>query len=421
MNTLNKRSWASLIIFGLVGQIAWVVENMYFATLCQDIYALAGRVDLGYIFTTIMVIASALTATSTTFIAGTISDKTAKRKPFIIWGYIIWGLTIMLFALIPMHISSNAIIFTGIVLVIFDCIMTVAGSTSNDAAFNAWVTDITDKGNRGRVNAVLMLLPVFAVIVVFIGLGRLYNKENSRLFFLVLGAIPIIAGIMASRLIADSNKIKASIDNEIFYGFKKDVIKAHKQLYITLLAFSIIAISQQTFFSYLINFLSETLGFGASFVIPMAVILLGSALITGIFGKLFDKYGRKHFYILLVLMVIIGTLCFYLLQYMDGALRIVSIYIGGVIMMTGVFAISTALMANFQDLIPTGYEGRFQGIRMCFNVLMPMIIGPIISLLIGLNTQNGNALSFAPTYDIFLASSIVAIFALLPIIQIRKS
>ena len=39
---LGARLWFSFIFFGLIGQIAWVVENMYFATLAQDIFAGSG-------------------------------------------------------------------------------------------------------------------------------------------------------------------------------------------------------------------------------------------------------------------------------------------------------------------------------------------------------------------------------------------
>ena len=28
--TKRKRFWTSLVLFGLIGQVAWVVENMYF-------------------------------------------------------------------------------------------------------------------------------------------------------------------------------------------------------------------------------------------------------------------------------------------------------------------------------------------------------------------------------------------------------
>ena len=194
---LGARVWISAIAFGLVGQIAWVVENMYFSTFAQDIFANSGRTDLSYLVTTLMVWLSALTATITTIFAGGWCDKTGKRKPFVAYGYIGWGLTIMLFAAIPMSASSSKVAGVAAMLIIFDCVMTFAGSTANDAAFNTWVTDVTDTTNRGRINTVLALMPVFATIIVFIGLGNLYkaNASSNWLFFVVLGAIPMASGI----------------------------------------------------------------------------------------------------------------------------------------------------------------------------------------------------------------------------------
>lgn len=421
MKNLSKKTWFNIVLFGLVGQIAWVVENMYFATMCQDIYAFAERQDLGYVFTTIMVIASAITATATTFFAGAASDRLGKRKPFISWGYILWGISIMAFAFIPMHISSSQYIIIGIIIVLLDCIMTVFGSTSNDAAFNAWITDVTSQSNRGRVNSILSLLPVFAVMVVFIGLGGLY-ASSVKSFFIILGIIPLASGFAGLFLLEDNSIHGSDISlGNVFYGFRKDVITQNKALYITLFAYSLLATAQQTFFSYLINFLSVTLGFEEGFVIPMAVILLGSAVITGILGVMFDKFGRRSFYIPLTLMVILGTLSFYLVQYSLGALRMAVIYIGGLVMMSGVFASGASLQANFQDLIPTGFEGRFQGVRMCFTVLIPMILGPIIALIIGLNNSDTSAVGFAPTYDIFLAAAVVALFAIIPMISVKNN
>ena len=52
---LGGRIWVSAIVFGLVGQIAWVVENMYFATFAQDIFQNSGRTDMSYLVTTLMV------------------------------------------------------------------------------------------------------------------------------------------------------------------------------------------------------------------------------------------------------------------------------------------------------------------------------------------------------------------------------
>ena len=36
-NKLGGKVWTSILLFGLMGQIAWVVENVYFSTFIQKI------------------------------------------------------------------------------------------------------------------------------------------------------------------------------------------------------------------------------------------------------------------------------------------------------------------------------------------------------------------------------------------------
>lgn len=423
---LGARGWFCLVFFGLIGQIAWVVENMYFATFCQDIFGNSGRPDLSYIVTTLMVILSAITATVTTIIAGARCDRLGKRKPFIAWGYIVWGFTIMIFAFLPMRAEPGMLFAVGALLVVFDCIMTVAGSTSNDAAFNAWVADNTNPSNRGKANAILSMLPVFAVIVVFIGLGSFYSSENesNSLFFIILGCIPTAAGVIALFAVKDAKDPARRGTEEsyrdTFYGFRRPVIRENRMMYVCLAAFCIISISQQTFFSYLMNFVIKTLGYGDAFVIPVAVIILGAAVLTAVCGILFDRFGRKSFYFPLLIVMILGTLSFYLLKGLDGAAKGIVLYVGGVLMMGAILSLTGALQSAFQDYIPKGYEGRFQGVRMCFMVMVPMIIGPIISMIIGLDAMGMNGENFMPTYSIFLAAAIVAVFAAVPLFFVRK-
>ena len=423
---LGGRIWFSAVFFGLIGQIAWIVENMYFATFAQDIFANSGRADLSYGVTTMMVILSAITATATTVFAGSLSDRTGKRKPFIAFGYIFWGLTIMLFAVLPMKAEPSRVGMIAALLVFFDCLMTFAGSTSNDAAFNAWVADVTDKTNRGSLNAVLAILPVIAVVIVFIGLGSLYssaNASNAR-FFLVLGAIPIIAGILALFILQDAPGLQKAEGQEYlkdtFYGFRRDVIRDNRMIYVCLSAACIVGIAQQTFFSYLINFLIVTLGLGDGFVIPMAVIIVGAAVFTAVMGILFDRKGRRHFYYPLLAVMILGILSFWLIRFTDGVLKTVILYVGGVLMMGGILSLTGAFTSSFQDYLPEGTEGRFQGVRMCFMVLIPMIVGPIISLLIGLDAMGMNGAGFVPPYTLFLAAAIVALPAVIPVWFVRK-
>lgn len=422
----GAKNWFITIFFGLVGQIAWMVENMYFATFAQDIFANSARQDLSYIVTALMVIFSAITATVTTIFAGGLCDKVGKRKPFITIGYIIWGITIMLFAMIPMRAEGKMIAGVATMLVLFDCIMTLAGSTSNDAAFNAWIADTTDSTNRGKVNAVTSILPVVAVVIIFVGLGSLYDSRSATNapFFIVLGIIPIVAGIMAIFILKDSPDIKKNQNSgylkETFYGFRPSVIKENKLMYICLGAACIIGISQQTFFSYLINFITRTLGFGDSFVIPVAVIIVLSAIFTGICGVLYDKLGRKHFYFPLLILIIIGTFIMYCLKFIDKSAMNIVLYISGTLMLGALLSMLGALNATFQDYIPKGCEGRFQGVRMCFTVMVPMIIGPIVSTFIGLDAMGMNGEDFTPPFSIFLAASVIAILAFIPVYFVRK-
>ena len=201
---LGGRIWGSVLLCGLIGQIAWIIENMYFATFAQDLFEDVSKFGNNYyVATTLMVILSALTATVTTVFAGALSDKVGRRKTFITAGYIVWGFTIMLFAVIPVDFDSGKSGMVIALLVVFDCIMTFAGSTANDAAFNAWITDITDGTNRGKVNTILSIMPVLATVVAIVIAMFTYDKGNYTLFFIIHGVIPIVCGIMSVFLVKD--------------------------------------------------------------------------------------------------------------------------------------------------------------------------------------------------------------------------
>ena len=86
----------------------------------------------------------------------------------------------MAFGLLPMRVEGAMITTAAVLLVLFDCLMTLCGSTANDAAFNAWVTDNTDTEHRGAVEGVLAILPLIAMLIVAGGFGILveFALEN---------------------------------------------------------------------------------------------------------------------------------------------------------------------------------------------------------------------------------------------------
>ena len=137
--------WIALTVFSLMGQIAWVVENMYLNVFIYKTFN-ASAADISA-----MVTASAVTATLTTVFIGALSDRIGKRRLFICGGYILWGISIFSFVLLRTDIIGRFIPATlsamsvGVSLtIILDCVMTFFGSSANDAAFNAWLTDFTD-------------------------------------------------------------------------------------------------------------------------------------------------------------------------------------------------------------------------------------------------------------------------------------
>ena len=76
----NAKFYLALVIFSLVGQIAWVVENMYLNVFIYKMFN-ASAEDISA-----MVAASAVAATVTTLLMGALSDKIGKRKLFICGG-----------------------------------------------------------------------------------------------------------------------------------------------------------------------------------------------------------------------------------------------------------------------------------------------------------------------------------------------
>ncbi len=433
-STLGRSKWTVLMLFGIVGQIAWSVENMYFNLFVFE--TVAPSLDT----VTLMVQLSGIVATVATLVIGTVSDKIGNRRKFISVGYIIWGVTVALFGYMSPELTSSifnmdmaeAIKFTLGAVVVGDCVMTLFGSGANDACFNAWVTDNTEKEYRGTVEGVLSILPLAAMLIVAGGFGILVEAMGYSTLFLALGIVISLCGIYGVFIIKDSDTlVKSGSMKDIFYGFTPSVIKSNIPFYLTLCLVMVYGIACQTFMPYLIIYMKTYLGFSVMeySVVFGACIILG-ALINLYLTRLSDKKDKTLMLYMAAGVFTLGLLLMYLFKGGSKTALLITFGLGGFVMIVGYILISALCGSLVRDYTPPHAVGKLQGVRMVFFVLIPMVIGPMIGNAINkakniplpdLGSADTMTTMYIPAPEIFLAASIISalIFGIIPLL--RKS
>ncbi len=412
----KKKFWIALVIFSLMGQVAWVVENMYFNVFLYKIFhASAAQISL-------MVGASAVTATVTTLVIGALSDKVGKRKIFICGGYILWGISILAFCLLRMDYltaltgSVVAAAILGVNLVILlDCIMTFFGSSANDACFNAWLTESGDDTNRGAIEGINAMMPLMAILVVFGGFMAIdLDLESSwYLIFLIIGISVLLIGISGFFLV-EERAVKREENRSYFanllYSFRPTVIRENVLLYLSVGAFAIFGISINTFMPYLILYYEESLAM-ENYVLIMAPAIILASVVTVIFGKLYDRLGFRRCIYPAIGFLMAG----YVILYFGRSTGWV--FVGSLCMMSGYLAGMAVFGARIKGLIPEKKAGLFQGLRIFGQVFIPGIVGPAIGAFVlqgaeSIVNSDGTE-SFLPNANIFGAAFVVAAVLLL--------
>lgn len=419
------RSWLVLVLFGFLGQLAWSVENMYFNLFVFD--TVAENLDA----ITLMVQLSGITATVVTLIAGVFSDKIGNRRSIISIGYIIWGVTVGMFGFMSPEITAklfslgmdDAIFLTLVMVIVGDCVMTLFGSASNDAAFNAWVTDNTRPEFRGTVEGVLAILPLISMLVVAGGFGILVEIVGYRVLFLSLGAVITVCGVIGLFIIRDAKTLERSGGmRDIFYGFRPSVVKANAPLYIALLIVLVYGISCQIFMPYMIIYMKTYLDFSVieySVVFGLAIAL--GAVINVFLGRLSDRLDKVKLMYIAAAVMAAGLMAMYFSRGFDHIVNLIAFGVSGFVMISGYIFVSALAGSVVRDYTPTDAAGKLQGVRMVFGVLLPMLIGPAVgneinrAMNIPLENAGADAMTtqFIPAPEIYLVASVVMLVAFL--------
>ncbi len=412
--SLGTSNWIAIVFLGFSGQIAWSVENTWFNTFVNDVISPDPRIIA------LIVAASAITATLTTFFMGTLSDKLGKRKALIFAGYILWGVSTALF---PLAGIIKTVWLSIFLVVLLDCVMTFFGSTANDAAFNAWITDITDETNRGRISGILEIFPLIALVVTTVASGIVIENFGYNIFFPILGVIVIICGLIGGLSLKEGNVQKPEktirFSKQIKNIFSFEPLKKNKKLKWLLISILVFTAAEQIALPFQIIYFTQTLGFGYD---EVGGYLGAMTLLSGIFGIAFgfivDKIGKAKTMIFSLLVSALGFIMVAVSQ------SLVFLCIAIFFMAFGIVTKIIVSGAWLRDLTPEGEVGAFQGIRMVFRVLLPMIIGPFIGerIITFFGTPivtNGQA-GFLPTNIIFIAAAIVTLLAFIPVKKVLK-
>ncbi len=444
---MSKKLWFNILLFSLMGQIAWNVENMYFNTfLYNSVYAGASQGAIEGTMPVVtaisrMVALSAVTAVVTTFIMGTLSDKLKNRKLFIAGGYIAWGFVTALFGFISRdNIASlfgltdeiKILTLTVWAVIIMDCIMTFMGSTSNDSAFNAWVTDVTTPAVRPKVEVAFSILPVVAMgIVMGVGTFAQSGAISYSVFFISLGAFVMLCGVAGFFLLEEPERRVSTEENvnyfkSLVYGFNPKVIKENSKFYFALLALCCSSVATQVFFPYLLTYIQYVILPASADVQYLSVGVIVPALVSLIitvvefFGLLKLVNKNKKLTMFICVAVFAATLAA-----LSFAHNIVTVVVFALPLLPAMFIFTVHMGASIRDFTPVGKAGMFQGVRMIFVVLLPMIIGPALGERACLNSavqyvNEYGVTQVVPASSMFAYAAVVTACTIIPLIFLAK-
>ena len=406
---LPRKTWTIIVLLALVGQIAWAVENNFFNLFIQDAFG-ASLSDVA-----LMVSASALTATATTLLVGVWSDRVGRRKVFVVAGTLIWGLSICAFSVLQnvsgaLARDAAAAAALGITLtIVFDCLMTFFGSLANDSCFNAWMTDITDETNRGRVEGVNSAMPLLSMLVVFGGamFFMIVGDDGSvtydyPLFFTIIGGVVLATGVAAALLMDDSHpepRAHEGYFTELAYGFRPSSARGNRMLYLVLAAYCVFAVAMQVIMPYYVLYLRLPYILGENYVFVMAPCIIIAAVFTIIYGRRVDRRGFSSTVWVPLVLFLAGC------ALLTALSQAPAVFVGSMLMLSGYLGAVACFGAAIRNHTPIDRVGLYQGVRIFMVVLVPMLIGPWIGSAI--STSSGAMVGFGVVGDGFTPSSLI--------------
>ena len=422
------RTWLLVWGLGLAGQICWNMENQWFNTF---VYAKIGK-DPSII--TGMLICSAAATTFATFFFGTWADRTGKRRTFIAWGYILWGVFTIAFGL-TQFISKELYLLMAVSVVLADTVMSFFDSMGNDAGFNTWTNDIMTDRNRGQIGAALATQPVLGTILGTVVGGMIVGEnDNYMLLFIVMGVFVIVFGFLSMVSLNKKDDVAPSVRGSFWqqfisvFNFKK--FFALKELVWVNVGVAIFFIGFNVYFAYIGNYLIYYLGYTADMMGIIEAVPLVLAMLTAIpIGMLINRNKHPFIAVASIVINIIGLLILFPVK----AENVDATQIFNPILWLGIFVVGVGYVGILQttkvwtkQLYPADAKGQFEGIWILFFVLIPMIGGSLIGQAVVktggetfVNAESGLT-EYVPNGNVFLVGAAVILLSLIPFLLAAK-
>lgn len=390
LKTFDRFLLIQVLLIGLllVGEtIFFFFEQNYFNTFLVHV------LELEEFYVTIMVSLSAAMGFISQVILGTLSDNTrtkyGRRRLFLLFGSVVAGISMIMFAF-----SNNFLL-----CIIIDVI--IIGPTTNAyiVAGRSLIPDLVEKKKRGRANGIINILGNVGLLIALIffllanelfavpnpnGTGTIIPRSGHLFLFMIGGLTLLFCGVIGFIFIREKPVSELPPKQKFFQSLKEtfniDALTKHREFFKFFVALTVFRAGISTIMPFLfiyifglgLSTLELLLAIGLSFPILFFILLY--------LGKLVDKFGRKRFLPLVIMVSCIGL--FFVPFTIEGdKINLVLVYFSFPFVIVSLLGLISPINAWSQDLLPEAKRGQFTGI-LNFTNTMSQVLGAVAAGLI---------------------------------------
>ena len=385
-----KRQVFLIGLLFMAENIFFFFEQNYFNTFLDHV------LFLPELYISVMVSLSATMGLITMFIWGIVSDNTrskfGRRRPYLLLGVV----------------AGIAMVFYGFSFNYYLCLIIdvlIIGIASNAflLAERSLIPDTIEVEKRGRANGIINSISYIGLLigVAFLLLGNelfgitdprpgatgtIITQEGHIILLSVGGFFFAIVGIIGFFFIKEKPVSELPDKKKFFTELKQTFniaeLKSHKEFFKITIAFVIFQSGIASVMPFLFIFIFEQ-GFSTlQLLIGVAIAFPVVFIATLSLGKISDKFGRKKYVPLSVLIVSIG---YFIMPFASE--NFIMFVVGLPLVLVGILSLVTPLNAWSQDLLPEDKRGKFTGILNIVTTVSQIIgsfAGGIVATLFGI-------------------------------------